>query len=189
MWFDTKRLTRLHFPSHHHRLNNTATSPPTAIKILLKRESRRRKTSTTLANHDPRMNRTDPKYCALLGILGTWSTSCDFCNCCLPWVFLIVFEVAWSVSWVRIVTLCLCLFWPLGLKNPLVCKRTLVRKPLYTMCSPLSIYVSTSSIDKLKTRKLTLTLIMVGSNSPRVSTRKILLRASSFDKTSTMSRK
>jgi hypothetical protein len=47
----------------------------------LKWESRRMKTSTTMANHDPRMNRTNPKYRALLGIVGTWSTSCDFCNC------------------------------------------------------------------------------------------------------------
>jgi hypothetical protein len=61
----------------------TATSPPTAINFLLKRESRRMKTSTTMANHDPRMNRTNPKYRALLGIIGTWSTSCDSCNCLL----------------------------------------------------------------------------------------------------------
>jgi hypothetical protein len=49
----------------------------------LKQESRIMKTSTTMANHDPRMNRTNPKYHALLGIVGTWSTSCDFCNCLL----------------------------------------------------------------------------------------------------------
>jgi hypothetical protein len=54
-----------------------------AIKFLLKRESRRMETSTTMANHDPRTNRTNPKYHALLGIVGTWSTSCDFCNCLL----------------------------------------------------------------------------------------------------------
>jgi hypothetical protein len=41
------------------------------------------KTSTTMANHDPRMNRINPKYHMLLGIVGTWSTSCDFCNCLL----------------------------------------------------------------------------------------------------------
>jgi hypothetical protein len=81
MW--RKRLTKLHFPSQYQRLNNTATSPPTAIKFLLKRESRRMKTSTTMANHDPRMNRTNPKYRVVLGIVGTWSTSCDFCNCLL----------------------------------------------------------------------------------------------------------
>jgi hypothetical protein len=33
-----------------------------------------------MANRDPRMNRTNPKYCALLGIVGTRSTSCDFCS-------------------------------------------------------------------------------------------------------------
>jgi hypothetical protein len=49
----------------------------------LKRESRRMKTPTAMANHDPRMNRTNPKYRALLGIVGTWGTSCDFCNCSL----------------------------------------------------------------------------------------------------------
>jgi hypothetical protein len=80
MWCDTRRLTKLHFPSQHQRLNNTSTSPPTAIKFLQKRESRRMKTSTTMANHDPRMNRTNPKYCELLCIFGTWSTSCDFWN-------------------------------------------------------------------------------------------------------------
>jgi hypothetical protein len=41
------------------------------------------KTSATMANHDPRMDRTNPKYRALIGIVGTWSTSCDFCNCLL----------------------------------------------------------------------------------------------------------
>jgi hypothetical protein len=83
MWWDSWRPTNLHFRDQHQRLNNTATSPPTTIKFLLKRESRRMKTSTTMANHDPRMNRTNPKYCVLLGIFGTWSTSCDFCNCLL----------------------------------------------------------------------------------------------------------
>jgi hypothetical protein len=34
----------------------------TAIKFLLKWESRGMETSTTMANHDPRMNRTNPKY-------------------------------------------------------------------------------------------------------------------------------
>jgi hypothetical protein len=79
-------------------------------------------------------------------------------------------------------------FWPLGLKNPLVCKRTLVRKPLYTVCSLLSSYVSTSSIDKLKTRTLTLTLIVVDYNSSRNtyprSNAAILLHVSSSVKTS-----
>jgi hypothetical protein len=95
MWCDARRLTKLHFPSQHQQLNNTAASPPTTIKFLLKQESRRMKRSTTMANHDPRMNRTNPKYRALLGIVGTWSTSCDFCNyLLLPCVFLIVFAVS-----------------------------------------------------------------------------------------------
>jgi hypothetical protein len=88
------------FPSRHQQLNHTATSPTTTIKFLLKRESRRMKTSTTKTNHNPRMNRTNPKYCALLGIIGTWSTSCGFCNCLLlPCMFFIVFVVVLCVSW------------------------------------------------------------------------------------------
>jgi hypothetical protein len=83
MWCDTRRLTQLHFSSQHQRLNNTSTSPPTSIKFLLEREPRRMKTSPTMANHDPRMNRTNPKYRALLDIVGTWSTSCGFWNCLL----------------------------------------------------------------------------------------------------------
>jgi hypothetical protein len=67
---DTRRLTKLNFPSQHQRLNNTATSSPTATNLLLKRESGRMKTSATMANHDPRMNRTTPNFRALLGIVG-----------------------------------------------------------------------------------------------------------------------
>jgi hypothetical protein len=137
MWYDTRRLTKLHFPSQHQRLNNIATSPPTAIEFLLKRESRRMKTSTTMANHDPRMYRTNPEYRELIGIIGTLSTSCDFCNCLLfALCVLDAVAVAWCVSWVCNVTLWLCCFWPLGLKNLLVCKRTLVRKPLSLLCVP-----------------------------------------------------
>jgi hypothetical protein len=33
------------------------------------------------------MNRTNPKYRALLGIIGTWSTSCDFCD----WLLIALF--------------------------------------------------------------------------------------------------
>jgi hypothetical protein len=40
-------------------------------------------TSTTLANHDPRMNSTNPKHRELLGIVGTKSTLYDSCNCLL----------------------------------------------------------------------------------------------------------
>jgi hypothetical protein len=124
MWCDTRRLTKPHFPSQHQRLNNTATSPPTAIKFLLKRGSRRMKTSTTMANHDPRMNRTNPKYRALLGIIGTWSTSCDFCNCLLFALCVLDSVCSCLVCFlsVWVVTLCLSLFWPICLKNPLSCK-------------------------------------------------------------------
>jgi hypothetical protein len=83
MWCDTRRPENLRFPTLHRPFNHTATSPPTAINFLPKRESKRMKKSTTMANHDPRMNRTNPKYRALLGIVGTWSTSHDFCNCLL----------------------------------------------------------------------------------------------------------
>jgi hypothetical protein len=91
MWCDTRRLTKLHFPRQHQRLNNTATSPSTTIKFLLKRESRRMKTSTTMANRDPRVNRTNPKYHELLGVLGTRSTLCVLdVVCCCPVCFLSV---------------------------------------------------------------------------------------------------
>jgi hypothetical protein len=83
MWCDTRRLTKPHFPSQPQWLNHTATSPSTVVKFLLKQESRRMKTSTTMANHDPRMNRTNPKYRTLLGIAGTWGTPCDSCHCLL----------------------------------------------------------------------------------------------------------
>jgi hypothetical protein len=73
----------LHFWTQCQQLNNTAVTSSTAIKFLLKQESRRMKTSTTVANRDLRMTRTNPKYRALIGIIGTWSTSCDFCNCLL----------------------------------------------------------------------------------------------------------
>jgi hypothetical protein len=66
----TRRPINSPFPILHQQFNNTTASPPTAIKFLLKQESRRMKTSTTMANHDPRMNRTDPKY-HVLGIVGT----------------------------------------------------------------------------------------------------------------------
>jgi hypothetical protein len=66
----TRRPVNSPFPTLHRQFNNIAASPPTAIKFLLKQEPRRMKTSTTMANHDPRMNRTDPKYHAL-GIVGT----------------------------------------------------------------------------------------------------------------------
>jgi hypothetical protein len=130
MWCDTRRLTKLHFPSQHQWLNNTATSAPTAIKFLLKRESRRMQTLTTLANHEPRMNRTNPKHRELLGIVGTWSTSCDFCNCLLfslcvldsvlqlSCVFLIVF-CSCPVCFLNVCcTLCSWLTWPFSLTNP-----------------------------------------------------------------------
>jgi hypothetical protein len=171
IWCETRRHVNLHFPTLHWQFNNTATSPPTAIKFLLKRESKKVKISTTMANHDLRMNRTNPQISRV--VRHRWYLKY------LVW-FLQLFVVCLVCSWyslqligvfpecVLLPCACAC-FWPLGLKNPMLCKRTLVREPLYTVCFPLSIYVSTSSIDKLKTRKLTLTLILVDSNSPRVS--------------------
>jgi hypothetical protein len=131
MWCDTRRLTKLHFPSQHQRLNNPATSPPTAIKFLLKRESRRMKTSTTMVNHDPRMNRTNPKisrvdrhrwYLKYLVWLLQLLVDCLVCFwCCLqlPRVFL---------DCVLLLCACAC-YWPLVLRNPQV-RNTLDRKPL-----------------------------------------------------------
>jgi hypothetical protein len=131
MWCDTRRLTKLHFLSQHQRLNNTSTSPPTAIKFLLKRESKRMKTSTTMANHDPRMNRTNPTYRALLGIVGTWSTSCDFCNCLL--LALCVLDMVCSCLVCSLSGCCYLVFVLVfgisALKTPLACQ-TPIEEPL-----------------------------------------------------------
>jgi hypothetical protein len=72
------------------RLNNTATSPPTAIKFLLKWESRRMKTSTTMANHDPRMNRTNLKISRV--VRHRWYLK-------YPMWFLQLFVVCLACSW------------------------------------------------------------------------------------------
>jgi hypothetical protein len=82
------------------------------------------KTSTTMASNNPRMNRTNPKYRTLLGIVVTWSTSCDSCNCLLISLCVLCIVCScfvWFLS-ACVVTLYLWLFWPLGLKNPLSCK-------------------------------------------------------------------
>jgi hypothetical protein len=116
------------------------------------------KESSTMTNPDPRMNRISSFVsCELLpttaSIRRRWYLKYlvwflqMFVDCLvysryclqLPCVFL---------EGVMLHGACAC-FWPLGLKNPLVCKRTFVRKPLYTMFSLLSIYVSSSSIDRL----------------------------------------
>jgi hypothetical protein len=57
------------------RLPHRLPSISTEARVKQMKESR------TRTSHDPRMNRTNPKYHALLGIVGTWSTSCNFCNC------------------------------------------------------------------------------------------------------------
>jgi hypothetical protein len=101
--------------------------PSISTKVRVKQM----KELTTMKNHDPRMNRANPKYRALLGIVGTWSTSCDFCNCLLSALCVLDSVCSCFVCFLSacVVTLCLCLFWPLGLKNPLSCK-TSNRKPL-----------------------------------------------------------
>jgi hypothetical protein len=110
-------------PSQYQWLNNTSTSPPTAIKFLLKRESRRMKTSRTRTNHDPRMNRTNPKYRALLGIVGTWSTSCDICNCLMFALWVLDSVCNCLVCFLNVCCyLVLVLVLTLGLKNHLSCK-------------------------------------------------------------------
>jgi hypothetical protein len=141
MWCETRRPENLHFPTLHRQFNHTATSPPTAIKFLLKWESRRMKTSTTMANHDPRMNRTTPNYRALLGIVGTWCTSCDFCNCLLFALCVLDSVCSCLVCFLKVCcTLCPWLTWPLSLKNPLVCKTQLGN--LTKMCFPLHLFMS-----------------------------------------------
>jgi hypothetical protein len=137
MWCDIRRLANLHFPSQHQWLNNTATSPPTAIKFLLKRESRRMKTSTTMANHDPRMNRTNPKHRELLGIVGAWSTSCDFCNWLLFALCILDSVCSCLVCFLNVCgILCSWLTWPLSLTNPSG-MQTPPKKNLPNMCFPL----------------------------------------------------
>jgi hypothetical protein len=141
MWCDTRILTKLHFPSQHQWLNNTTTSPPTVIKFLLKRESRRMKTSTTMANHDPRMNMTNPKYRALLGIVGTWSTSCDYCNCLLFALCVLDSVCSCFVCFLNVCcTLCSWLTWPIihttpfGVKKKRVGSLCKVSYPLIYLC-------------------------------------------------------
>jgi hypothetical protein len=151
MWCDTRRLTKLHFPSQHQQLNNTATSPPTTIKFLLKRESRRMKTSTTMANHNPRMNRTNPKCRALLGIVGTWSTSYDSCNC-----LLIALCVLGSVCSCLVCFLSVWCYMVLVLVFGLSALKTFyhvkpwIIKPLFKHVSLSSTFDSSSGIDMLK---------------------------------------
>jgi hypothetical protein len=139
MWFDTKRLTRLHFPSQHQRLDNTATLPPTAIKFLLKWESRKMKTSTTMANHDPRMNRTDPKYHAL-GIVGTWGTPWDSCNCllialCVLGIVCSYFVCFLSVCYCLVLMLMLVLVFGISASKPVWQIKPRIRN-LSRMCFP-----------------------------------------------------
>jgi hypothetical protein len=132
MWCDTRRLTRLHLPSQHQRLNNTSTSQPTAIKILLKWESMRMKTSTTMANHDPRMNRLSS--CILFELPPNTARIRRSLVHDVPHV---LDMIVWSVflECASLPCACAC-FWLLGLKNPLVCKTRLGN--LTKMCFPLT---------------------------------------------------
>jgi hypothetical protein len=142
MWCDTRRLTKLHFPSQHQRLNNTATSPATAIKFLLKWESRRMKTSTTMANHDPRMYRTNPEYRELIGIVGTWSTSCDSCNCLL--IAMCVLDIVCSCFVCFLSVHCyhvLVVVLDLSALKPLRCVKPWIRS-LSRMCFPSHRFMS-----------------------------------------------
>jgi hypothetical protein len=127
---------------YNRQFNSTAASPTTAIKFRLKQESRKMKTSTTIANHDPRMNRTNPKYRALLGIIGTLSTSCKFlqllvdCLVCSRYCLqlLCVFLECVLLPCTR------ACFWPPGLKNPLVFKTQLGN--LTKMWFPSHLFIS-----------------------------------------------
>jgi hypothetical protein len=40
-------------------------------QVSAEAKAKEMKESTSMTNHDPRMNRTNPKYRALLGIVGT----------------------------------------------------------------------------------------------------------------------
>jgi hypothetical protein len=141
MWCETRRPANLHPPpTQRQRLNNTASTSSTTIKFN-EASVNKKKASTFVTNHGPRMNRTNPKYRAFLGLIGTWSTSCDSCNCLLIAFVCSRYCLQLPCVLVCMVTLCMCLFWPPGLKNPRVCK-TLNRKPL-RMCFPLHPVMST----------------------------------------------
>jgi hypothetical protein len=166
-WCEMRRPENLHFPTLYRQFNHTATSPPTAIKFPLKWESRRMKTSTTMANHDPRMNRTTPNYRALLGIVGTWCTSCDFCNCLLFALCVLDSVCSCFMCFLSVYCyLCACAcFWPPGLKNPLVCKTQLGN--LTKMCFPSHLFMLAQVAQEVKSETLILTSIIVDYNSPR----------------------
>jgi hypothetical protein len=67
----------------------------------------------------PRMYRTNPEYRALLGIVGTWSTSCDFCNCLLFALCVLDSVCSCLMCFLNVCcTLCSRFTWPLGLINP-----------------------------------------------------------------------
>jgi hypothetical protein len=95
-------------------LNNTAATPSTTIKFNQSQSQQKPKTSTAMTTHDPRMNRTNPKYRELLG--APWYLKYLMCLSCyclqLLWVFL---------ECVLLPCACACL-WPLSLKNPTTSK-------------------------------------------------------------------
>jgi hypothetical protein len=126
-------------------------------QVSAEARSQKMKESTARTNHDPRMNRISSivlyelppttasirhswylKYLVWLLQLFVDCLVCSRYCLQLLWVFLEC-----------VLLPCACArFWPLGLKNPQVCK-TLNRKPLKNVFSLSFIYVSSSSIRKL----------------------------------------
>jgi hypothetical protein len=81
------------------------------------------KESTTMPNHDPRMNRTNPKYHELIGILVLEVPRViSAIVCCLPCMFLIVFAVVLCVSWMCVEPYAHVWLGLSALQTPLACK-------------------------------------------------------------------
>jgi hypothetical protein len=121
-----------------------------------------------MANHDPRMNRTNPKYRTLLGIVGTWSTSCDSCNCLL--IALCVLDIVCSCLVCFLSVWCymvLVLIFGLSAFKILRCVKPWIGSLSRNVFYLSLIYVSSSSIRKVLGKTLTLTLIIVGYDSSR----------------------
>jgi hypothetical protein len=90
-----------------------------------------------MTNHDPRMNRISS---IVLVELPPNTASIRHPLVFKVHVFLNCLQVALRIPLVCIVTLCLCLFWPLILKNPLVCKTQLGNRT--KMCFPSHLFMS-----------------------------------------------
>jgi hypothetical protein len=133
----------------------------------VKQESSKMKTSTTMANHDPRMDRTNPTICALLGIVGTWSTSCDFCISLL--LSLCVLDMVCSCPVCSLSGCCYFVFvlvFGISALKPLWHVKPQLRN-LSKLCFPLVYLCHLVKHRSFISKTLTLTLLVVDHNSSR----------------------